>query len=234
MSTVLFWNQVKANMLKLFIIKITRDLLQNEYEQLAYSVTDDKRSSIKRYHFYIDAQRSLLGDTLTRYAICKEFNLLNNQLSFMVNKYGKPGLLNSNIEYNISHAGQFVVCALNDKGPVGVDVELVKNSCLDLAKRFFTENEYRYLLSQLVENQSEYFCQLWTMKESYIKMVGKGLSIPLNSFNVLDPASVGNVYFRHFLRNKEIIGTVCSWNMEPVYYEYCSYSDLLSWSMMNN
>lgn len=222
-------------MLKLFIVKITRDLLPVEYEQLAYSVTDEKRSKIKRYHFYIDAQRSLLGDTLTRYAICKEFNLLNDKLSFTVNEYGKPTLLSiPNIEYNISHAGQFVVCALNDKGPVGVDVELVKNSSLDLAERFYTESEYRYLLSQLPENQSEYFCQLWTMKESYIKMIGKGLSIPLDSFNVLDQASVRNACFTQFIRNKEIIGTICSWNTEQISCEHCSYSDLLRWSGINS
>jgi 4'-phosphopantetheinyl transferase len=218
-------------MLKLFIIKITRDLFRSEYDQLAYSVAEEKRCRIKRYYFYIDAQRALLGDILTRYAICKEFNLSNSELSFAINQYGKPYLLSfPYVEYNISHAGQFVVCVLNDNYPVGIDVEMVKNSNLDLAKQFFTESEYRYIVNQLPEIQSEYFCQLWTMKESYIKMIGKGLSIPLDSFNVLDRASVKNAFFKQFIRDKEVVGTICSWNKEQISCEYCSYFDLLNWS----
>jgi 4'-phosphopantetheinyl transferase len=221
-------------MIKLFIIKIVRDLYKSEYDQLTLSVAEEKRSRIKKYHFYIDAQRTLLGDVLTRYAICKEFNLSNLELSFTVNEYGKPYLLSfPYVEYNISHAGQFVVCVLNDNGPIGIDIEVVKNSNLELAKRFYTEGEYRYILNQLPETQSEYFFQLWTMKESYIKMIGKGLSIPLNSFNVLEKASVRNAYFSQFIRNKEVIGMICSWNMEQISCEYCNYSDLLNWSKMN-
>lgn len=222
------WVQI---MLKIFIIKITQDLFKSEYDQLAFFVAKEKYCRIKRYYFYIDAQRALLGDILTRYAICKEFNLSNYQLSFAMNDFGKPYLLGfPSIEYNISHAGQFVVCVINDNGPVGIDVEMVKNSNLELAKQFYTESEYRYLVSQLPEIQPEYFCQLWTMKESYIKMIGKGLSIPLDSFNVLDRASVGNAYFQQFIRNKEVVGTICSWNMDEMSCEYCSYSDLLNWS----
>jgi 4'-phosphopantetheinyl transferase len=39
-------------------------------------------------------------------------------------------------------------------------------------------------MNQPEEMKLKYFYMLWTLKESYIKMEGKGLSIPLNSFTI--------------------------------------------------
>ncbi len=44
--------------------------------------------------------------------------------------------------------------------------------------------EYETLLNQPDEMRLKYFYMIWTLKESYIKAEGKGLSIPLNSFSI--------------------------------------------------
>ena len=69
------------------------------------------------------------------------------------------------------------------KDIVGVDIELVKDIDTDLARRFFSFTEYQWLIGKPLSLQRDSFYSLWTLKESYIKCLGKGLSIPLNSFS---------------------------------------------------
>jgi 4'-phosphopantetheinyl transferase len=84
--------------------------------------------------------------------------------------------------FNISHSGDWVVCAV-DNLPVGIDVEKIHDVDLNLSARFFSEEEHKYLLSLEISKRRNSFFELWTLKESYIKADGRGLSIPLNSFS---------------------------------------------------
>jgi 4'-phosphopantetheinyl transferase len=73
---------------------------------------------------------------------------------------------------------------------VGVDAEASDRSVdtLGLAKRFFAPGEARLLASLPTERRIDAFYRLWTLKESFIKAVGQGLSIPLDAFFfTLDP-----------------------------------------------
>ena len=65
---------------------------------------------------------------------------------------------------------------------MGIDVEMIKPIDFKIAERFFSRDEYISLINQPEEIKLMYFYMIWTLKESYIKTEGKGLSIPLNSF----------------------------------------------------
>lgn len=106
----------------------------------------------------------------------------NNHIKYddlRINQYGKPYIENSQaIRFNISHSGDFVVCTFgNDES--GVDIEKEVN-CIDVAKRFFTKEEYQ----RIAHGDIDMFTRIWTLKEAYIKELGVGFSIPLNSFEV--------------------------------------------------
>lgn len=173
-------------MVESYILKINESLDYKQFSVLLQYVTCEKKQKINKFYRFEDAERSLLGDTLARYALCKRLGFRNDHLVFSCNAYGKPILpIQYGTHFNISHSGNFVVCAVDD-APVGIDVEKIKNIDLDIAKRFFSKKEYSALISLPKELQTKYFYKIWVLKESYIKAEGMGLSIPLNSFSLID------------------------------------------------
>lgn len=134
---------------------------------------------------------------LIRYIINQYLNIQNAYIKFSVNKYGKPHLDdNPNFHFNISHSNNKIVCVTSDNR-VGIDVQHIVPICLDLARKFFTNQEYLQLISKYpYHKRLEAFYDIWTLKESFIKAVGKGLHIPLNTFNLAkDDKLISSMYF---------------------------------------
>ena len=110
----------------------------------------------------------------------------NKTIEFNVNGYGKPFLKgNYGLHFNVSHSEDWIVCAI-DNEPVGIDIEKVRPvNLLEIAAQLFSDEEYKTLIVKSPEDRQRFFFDLWTLKESYIKAVGAGLSIPLKSFTVI-------------------------------------------------
>lgn len=127
----------------------------------------ERQIKILRYKLADDRKRSL-GAGLIINKILNENNIDINSIYYGSN--GKPYV--DKIFFNAAHSGNFAFGVSSDK-EIGCDVEIIKKPRLDVAKRFFTENEYNYIIHS--ENTSNEFYKLWTIKESYIKQSGKGL-----------------------------------------------------------
>jgi 4'-phosphopantetheinyl transferase len=99
---------------------------------------------------------------------------------------GKPFLPNSSLRFNLSHASGTALLALGWEHDLGVDIEDASRRLdfANIAARFFAPQE-RQALEDLPEaEQPAAFFRCWTAKEAYIKALGGGLSIPLDSFTV--------------------------------------------------
>jgi 4'-phosphopantetheinyl transferase len=131
-----------------------------------------------------DVQRSLLGELLARYLIAGKLRISGEEIIFEAGPNGKPAIRgNDTLYFNISHSGQWVVCAIASV-PVGVDVERLRPVNPGLAKRFFTNGEFEMLQALPEEERTSKFIELWTLKESFLKAIGRGLTRNLNSFSV--------------------------------------------------
>ena len=128
----------------------------------------------------------LFSDIFLRYVISKNLNIKNKDIGFSYNEYGKPSLVGyPQFHFNISHTRGAIAVAISEE-PVGVDVEKIGSVDTNIARRFFTINEYNYIFNADDNKlQNNRFYEIWTKKEAYMKWAGKGLSIPLNSFDVL-------------------------------------------------
>lgn len=146
-------------------------------------ISEERKNRIIRYLFIEDQIRSLVSELLLRISAVGQWGIEHETISFDYNDYGKPQFRNyPDFHFNISHSGQWVAIAL-DYSPVGIDIEQIRPIDFTLAKHFFTNEEIQQLLSQPIEYRINFFYKLWTLKESYIKAVGRGSSLPLQSFS---------------------------------------------------
>ncbi len=92
--------------------------------------------------------------------------------------WGKPQA--EGVHFNLSHSGGYIALAVS-RTEVGVDVERVRPSRLRLADRVLQPDELEWMRKAPLER----FFWLWTLKESVMKAVGKGLALPPRQINVL-------------------------------------------------
>ncbi len=86
------------------------------------------------------------------------------------------------VHYSVSHSGTWWGCLMAEE-PVGFDMEAFRERIhyMEIAKRFFTEGEYEYVIKTGLEG----FFDIWVRKEAYIKYLGTGLAEGLGSFSVV-------------------------------------------------
>ncbi|MBD5521912.1 MAG: 4'-phosphopantetheinyl transferase superfamily protein [Lachnospiraceae bacterium] len=95
---------------------------------------------------------------------------------------GKPEV--EGIFFNLSHSGHIVICATAEK-EVGCDVEQIVKAPEGVAERFFHSSECAYINAGVGEERDHRFFRIWTMKESYIKMTGEGMSLDFDRFELI-------------------------------------------------
>ena len=163
--------------MKLYRIHITHmdDPLQNQ--RLLELVSPKRREKVIRYRMPDDRKRSLGAGIILR-EILRENGLNESDLRYSENE--KP--VADSVFFNVSHAGDYVVGVSSDC-EVGCDIEKIEDAPLEIAERFFYSRESEYIKSS--EDKNKAFFILWTLKESYMKMTGKGMSLPLDSFEVV-------------------------------------------------
>ncbi|KAF5195876.1 4'-phosphopantetheinyl transferase superfamily [Thalictrum thalictroides] len=145
-------------------------------------------------------KRALLARTLVRTTLAKYTNPLINPslLKFRKNTFGKPEVEwqcdkswdPPALHFNISHTSSLIACGVTVDMPIGIDVEekqrKTNNSLSSLAQRYFSLHEIEYLhgLSD-PEIQRQEFIKLWTLKEAYVKALGRGFSAaPFKTFTI--------------------------------------------------
>lgn len=154
-------------------------------KQYRRCLSPDEIQKADRYMKQSDRHLSLVSRALVRYLIAEATRKDPQALSFSVNEHGKPFLAQMpDIHFNLSHSHGAAVCALCRYDAVGVDVEDVgRHTDFSIAKRFFSPAEAELVSKAPETEKRKLFFDIWTLKEAYIKAVGKGLSIPLNSFS---------------------------------------------------
>lgn len=180
---------------------ITISGTQKELYQL---LPQERREVVDRAKNETVARKRLYTGAFLQYVLSEETGLPMEELYYEYNEWGKPELAQECLEqmitpdneielqaakerdgrlyFNLSHSGDYVVLAVSDS-PVGIDIEHKTKGYDSLAKRCFCEEEYKDILSAGdTDEQKHRFLEYWTMKEAYIKLVGEGMRIPLNSF----------------------------------------------------
>jgi len=170
--------------MRIYAVK-SLDICEDILENLSLLISPEKRNRIKQFTHKQDKIRTLMGELLIRTLLTEQLGIENKYLTFEQNPYGKPYLKNfPNVNFNISHSSGFVVCAIDAK-PIGIDIEEVKPLDYEtIADNFFSESELNYIFKHSLDLRLSKFFEIWTLKESYIKCCGQGLSTRLQSFSI--------------------------------------------------
>jgi len=171
--------------MRLYIAAITE--LRGRQEQGLALLPPARRAKALRYLREEDRLRCLAGGLLMRrlLGVCEDGQLVEGP-------YGKPMLTDKGPQFSLSHAGEYAVLAAGNC-PNGVDIERRERMQPLAAKYCMTPEEYA-LFTQ-TERPEDFFCTLWTGKESVMKGTGLGMRLAPQSFSLL-PLEAGDYLIR--------------------------------------
>jgi 4'-phosphopantetheinyl transferase len=142
-----------------------------------------------QFRFQADRRDYIAAHALLRVALSRFADVAPKDWRFIADANGKPRIINpafsESLDFSLSHTRGLVACAVTRSIAVGVDVERIHHldDMLTLAKRFFSPSEATELERLSPNLRLRRFFDLWTLKESYIKARGLGLSLPLSKFS---------------------------------------------------
>lgn len=124
----------------------------------------------------------LLGRVLLRRLLAERLGCRAADLLFVTQSQGKPALSGQPWQFNLSHSGDWLVLALCERGPLGVDIEMGqrRRATLPLAERFYAKSEYEWLQSLSEQERDSAFYRLWSRKEAVLKAQGGGIAAGLD------------------------------------------------------
>lgn len=228
-----------------FVVKVNCAYIEQHFDELVERLYPERKSRVLAFRRREPAYASIVAGLLLQELAEKMLGIAPCDLVLDKNENGKPSIQGyPEFYFNLSHAGDYVVLAYGDV-PLGVDIEQIRTQNLYVAKRCYTEAEYAYVtdggqisdisggspatktgtdmmpLNQPADVNDRFF-YLWTMKESYLKLTGEGISVPLNSFEI-DPfqRAVKGTQYRYYMRRMEDYWiSVCAEENCEIEYEY--------------
>lgn len=198
-------------MIYIFYCASVNQLDEESFNFFLKKVPENIQSKILRLKNWDDRQRSLFSKLL----LVKGLNVMELSAysldQIMLSEYQRP-YFNSNIDFNISHSGEFIICGISVDHKLGIDIEEIKEIPLDDFENQFSEYEMKAIMNS--ENRLQAFYTLWTQKEAFLKAIGTGLHVPLNEIGIEDKTvkwnnqdwflseiSFGNKYVSHLCTN---------------------------------
>ena len=144
-----------------------------------------------------DRNRSLGAGLLLDHGLAV-YGLQERGVEYDIGQWGKPALkYHPEICFSLSHSGDYAICTIGDR-PVGNDIEHVREGRLKVANRFFAEEELAWLYeAETEEERTGRMFRLWTMKESFLKVIGRGMSLSLKDFVIRMDEESGRARVRH-------------------------------------
>lgn len=145
-------------------------------------------SRLEKVKSELNKKRGIAAELLLNYAIrelCPETEL---PLDIYADENEKPYLRGRELFFSLSHSGHYSLCAVSDR-ELGADIQEQVPFKERLARRFFTAEEFAYILGS--SNRDYAFSKVWALKESTIKAFGLGLKMPLNAFSLQFGEEIG-------------------------------------------
>jgi 4'-phosphopantetheinyl transferase len=183
--------------------------------ELAGLLSVDERARAARFLAEVHRDRFIVAHGILRQSLAKALGVVPASIEFATSAHGKPRLTgamaDSGLQFNLSHSGMVGLVGLAWQREIGVDVEVWRDLTDEaaLVQRFFSSHEIAAYEALAPASRTHGFFNCWTRKEAYVKAVGRGLSLPLDSFDVsLSPAAAAKL-----LRASRVLDDARQWSL---------------------
>lgn len=163
-----------------------RYFTDEQFQDFYNYISEDRRKKADSYKLKQDWKLSVLASFQLERLL--EGMGVKRPVRYTTTPGGKPLLDMENTEkeiyFSISHSGNFATAVVSDKYSVGIDVEDVTskkrdlNKLMKVADKYFLPEEIE-LIHQATGGDERAlpgaFYRIWTMKEAYMKAIGKPL-----------------------------------------------------------
>ena len=203
-------------------------------DHLTELLSQSERKRAENFHFASDQRRFIVRRGLLRIILGMVLGLPPEDFFLSYSTYGKPFIaLDSEINFNLSSSGEFAVIAIAKNREIGVDIErkIPLSDMQQIAKHYFSPNEYVQWQKGEDHQQIDMFYRLWTCKEALVKALGVGLSLPLENIDITFNAdSIPHLAFKDWSRETS------QWGLFPLDitpgYSACLAADLRKYPLV--
>lgn len=150
----------------------------------------DEIARADRFYFEKDRKHFAVARGFLRVLLGRYLQTAPRSLRFTYGAWGKPSLgaefRGVPLRFNMSHSHGLALYAVTEEREIGVDVEYMRPDFAtdEIARRFFSAFEFGLLCELPDHDRVAGFFRCWTRKEAYIKATGRGMSQPLDGFDV--------------------------------------------------
>ncbi len=162
------------------------------------------------YPYITNSEQHLAAHRLLSFVLKREYGI--EEYCLEKNSHGKP-LLHSHphIKINLSHCKGIILCGVSEE-PLGVDCECRRELRMGAVKRACSRSEQEEIMS--AKDKDLAFTRIWTLKESFVKAIGRGISYPMkNAVFSLENGVAANIkgaYFYQYVIDNRCVISACS------------------------
>lgn len=157
---------------------------------LSRTLAPEEQARARRFILAKDRDRFTVTRGILRQLLGLYLRRPPASVTIEVGPQGKPALRAKEdlapLRFNLSHSQGLGLFAFTLEHEVGIDVEQIRPEVTKdgIEQSYFSARERRELDALPAECRPDGFFRCWTRKEAYVKVLGKGLHLPLDSFDV--------------------------------------------------
>ncbi len=168
-----------------YYIDVTQFDEEELFEEKLQILSPYRQQKIALLKHKKDKNRSLGAGIALDHAL-ETYGLKERSMEYEIGEWGKPSFkYHPNLFFSLSHSGDYAICSIGER-QVGNDIEWIRGGRLNVADRFFCkeERDWMYAVDDKEEIERRMF-RIWTAKESFLKVTGRGMSLSMQDFTVL-------------------------------------------------